>query len=82
MLARDDIPAGSDFPSVNSYKNLKQNDDGSVDVYLGPKAPDGYESNFIRTVPGKGYSVIYRLYAPLKPYFDHSWKLNDLDKVK
>ena len=82
MLVRDDISAGSDFPSINSYKNLKKNDDGSVDVYLGPKAPDGYESNFIRTVPGKGYSVIYRLYAPLKPYFDHSWKLNDLDKVK
>jgi hypothetical protein len=82
LLIRDDIPAGKDFPSISSYRKLKKNSDGSVDLYLGPKAPKGYESNFIRTVPGKGYFVIYRLYGALKPYFDQSWKLNDLIKVK
>ncbi|MCB0223731.1 MAG: hypothetical protein KDI02_08580 [Anaerolineae bacterium] len=45
------------------------------------KAPHGYESNFIRTVPGKGFTLIFRLYGPLEPYFDQSWKLNDLEKV-
>jgi hypothetical protein len=53
-----------------------------VDLYLGPKAPEGYEKNFIRTVPGKGCFVIYRLYGALEPYFDQSWKLNDLVKLK
>ena len=82
LLIRDDIPAGKDFPSISSYRKLKKNGDGSVDLYLGPKAPKGYEKNFIRTVPGKGYFVIYRLYGALQPYFDQTWKLNDLVKVK
>jgi hypothetical protein len=82
LLIRDDIPAGKDFPSISSYRQLKKNSDGSVDLYLGPKAPEGYEKNFIRTVPGKGYFVIYRLYGALEPYFDQSWKLNDLVKLK
>jgi hypothetical protein len=53
-MIRDDIPAGKDFPSISSCKELKKNSDGSADLYPGPKAPEGYEKNFIRTVPGKG----------------------------
>jgi hypothetical protein len=34
------------------------------------------------TASGKGYFVIYRLYGALQPYFDQTWKLNDLAKVK
>lgn len=82
ILQRGDVPPGQDSPSLNSYKDLKINSDGSVDLYLGPKVPQGYESNLIRTVPGKGFTLIFRLYAPLEPYFDQSWKLNDLEKIK
>ena len=42
-------------PSVSSQNtDVKVNADGSVDVYFGPKAPEGKESNWVQTIPGKG----------------------------
>jgi hypothetical protein len=41
-----------------------------VDVYFGPQAPTGKESNWVQTWPGKGWNVILRLYGPLQPWFD------------
>ena len=38
---------------VNSYQNLRKNPDGSVDVYFGPAAPSGQETNWIYTAPGR-----------------------------
>ena len=38
----------------NSRQDLVKNADGSVDVYFGPKAPKGFEKNWIPAVPGKG----------------------------
>ena len=34
------------------------------------------------TVPGKGFFVIFRLYGPTKAFFDKTWKLGDIEKVK
>jgi hypothetical protein len=39
------------------------------------------KSNWIRTVPGKGWFPIFRFYSPSKPYFDKSWVLNDIAKA-
>jgi hypothetical protein len=39
--------------AIDSYQNTQKNVDGSVDVYFGPVAPTGKESNWIYTVPGK-----------------------------
>jgi hypothetical protein len=33
--------------------DLRKNEDGSVYIYTGPKAPTGFEKNWIPTVPGK-----------------------------
>jgi hypothetical protein len=33
-------------------------------------------------VPGKGWFTLFRLYGPKKEFFDLSWKLNDIEKVK
>ncbi|QKH35364.1 DUF1254 domain-containing protein [Achromobacter pestifer] len=68
------------FPSLSSEKNLATNPDGSVDIYFGPKAPAGKESNWIQTIPGKSWLTIFRLYGPLQPWFDKSWKLNDIQQ--
>jgi len=59
----------------SSRMDLKNNGDGSVDVYCGPKAPEGFEQNWIPTVPGKGWFSYFRLYEPTEAYFDASWKL-------
>ena len=49
---------------------------------LGPKAPAGKEANWIQTVPGKGWFAILRLYGPLEPWFDKTWKPGDFELVK
>lgn len=57
---------------------LEYNEDGSVDLHFGPEAPAGRESNWVQTVPGRHWFCYFRLYGPLEPYFDHTWKLNDI----
>jgi len=61
---------------------LQKNADGSVDVYFGPTAPSGKESNWVQTVPDKFWFPYFRLYAPTQAYFDRSWPLADIEKVK
>ena len=70
------------FPSLGSQKSgVVKNADGSVDVYFGPKAPPGKEGNWIQTVPGKSWNVILRLYGPLEPWFDKSWRPGGIELV-
>ena len=71
------------FATVSSDDdNIKQNADGSYDVYFGPTPPKGFENNWIQTIPGKSWNTIFRLYGPLEPWFDRSWKLPDPVLVK
>jgi hypothetical protein len=65
---------GQPFPSLGSRDNPEQEQDGSTVLYLGPKAPEGKVSNWLRTVPDKDYFVILRLYGPLEAAIDHTWK--------
>jgi hypothetical protein len=66
---------------VNSYQNLQKNADGSVDVYFGPQAPAGKESNWVYTAKGKPWVTVFRFYGPDKPIHDKTWKLPDIEKV-
>ena len=66
---------------LSSVMDLVTNSDGSTDLYFGPTAPEGFEKNWIQTIPGKGWFVYFRLYAPTERYFDSSWPLPDIEKV-
>ncbi|MDO6581067.1 DUF1254 domain-containing protein [Photobacterium sp. 2_MG-2023] len=66
---------------VSSRNELKENQDGSIDLYFGPAAPAGFESNWIQTIKGRHWFSYFRLYAPTEAYFDKSWKLNDIEVV-
>lgn len=80
---RSMIQTDQKAPSVTSQnKNVKTNADGSVDVYFGPKAPAGYENNWVQTLPGKGWFMILRLYGPLEPWFDKTWRPGEIELVK
>jgi len=69
-------------PGIDSKKaDLQQNSDGSVTVYFGPEAPVGKESNWVQTLPGKSFNVMYRMYGPLEPWFDKTWKLGDFELI-
>jgi hypothetical protein len=61
---------------------VQKNADGSVDIYIGPKAPAGKESNWIYTPPGKKWYPWFRFYGPdWGGIFGKSWKLPDIEKV-
>jgi hypothetical protein len=62
-------------------KDLQKNADGSVDIYIGPKAPAGKESNWLYTQPGQKWFPWFRVYGPEKPILDKVWKLPDIEKV-
>ena len=71
------------YPSVDSNtEGLKKNSDGSFTVYFGPKAPKGYENNWIETVSGKSWFVALRMYSPLKPWIDQTWRPSEIELVK
>jgi hypothetical protein len=61
---------------------LKRNQDGSVDLYFGAKAPVGKKSNWIPTLPGKRWFLLFRFYGPTRAVFDKSWQLNDIDLLE
>jgi hypothetical protein len=73
---------GQPFPSLGSRDKPAQNADGSTDLYLGPKAPEGKHGNWLATVPGKGYFAILRLYGPTEAAINKSWKPGDIELVK
>ena len=68
------------FPSAgNQRKGIVINPDNSVDIFFGPAAPPGKEANWIQTIPGKGWWVMLRLYGPLEPWFDKTWKPGEVE---
>jgi hypothetical protein len=71
------------YPSVNSTdKGIVTNTDGSVDVWFAPTLPAGVnKANWAQTIPGKGWNVIFRLYGPLEPWFDKSWRPGEFELV-
>ena len=74
-----------DQPKVgvdSNAKGLQSNDDGSVDIYFGPKAPDGKESNWVPTSADGKFFLLFRFYGPEPAVFDKSWQLNDLEALK
>jgi hypothetical protein len=72
----------SNLAAHSLYDKLKPNSDGSIDLYFGPKAPAGLESNWVETVSGKGFYPMLRLYGPKAGAFDGTWKLPDVELVK
>jgi hypothetical protein len=80
---RSMLQTDQQFPSIGSQKKgIVINDDSSVDVWFGPTAPKGHEANWVQTVPGKGWNSLFRLYGPLQPWFDKTWKPGDFERVK
>lgn len=77
MLETDQKLAGLD----STQKGIKKNADGSVTIWFAPKAPAGEEANWVQTMPGKGWNSLLRLYAPLEPWFDKTWKPGDFERV-
>ena len=60
---------------------MKMNADGSVDLYVGPNARPGLESNWIPTM-GKEPYLWLRLYSPEEAFWNKSFKMPDVELVQ
>ena len=71
------------FPGIDNNKpGMIQNADGSWDIYFGPKAPEGQENNWVQTIPGKGWNMLWRVYGPLEPWFDKTWRPGEIELIE
>ncbi len=82
---RSELQTSQPYPSYNNLRDKDKvivNDDGSVDLYFGPKAPAGKEANWIQTVKGKGWFCLLRLYSPYEAWYDKTWRPGEIELVK
>jgi hypothetical protein len=80
VWTRSILANGQAAASKNSFDPaIAVNDDESVDLFFGPEPPASGESNWIRTLSGKGWFTILRLYGPTEAYMDGSWKPTDIE---
>lgn len=63
-------------------KELKINADGSVDLYIGPKSPEGKESNWLQTNVGEGWFPLFRTYGTEQALFDKTWQPGEFELIK
>jgi hypothetical protein len=79
---RSELQTSQPYPSRNHARGeLKYNSDGSVDILFGPEPPATRQNNWIQTVPGKGWFTILRVYGPLEPWYDHTWRPGDIQPI-
>ncbi len=56
--------------------------DGTTTVYFAQEQPAGVKrGNWVQTMPGKGWFLILRLYGPLEPFFDKTWRPSEIELV-
>ncbi|MBN9604034.1 MAG: DUF1254 domain-containing protein [Afipia felis] len=66
---------------ASNAAEIKKNADGSVDLYLGPKAPAGQETNWIPTDAARKFELMFRAYGPKPEFFEKKWSLSDVEQV-
>ena len=80
---RSQLQTDQQFPTLGSQtEGLKKNADGSYDIYFAPKAPKGKEGNWLQTIPGKSWWLALRMYGPLQPWIDKTWRPSEIELMK
>jgi len=73
---------GADRSSRGSAsRGLKANPDGSVDLFFGARPPPGRVGNWLATMPGGRFQILFRFREPREALFDNSWILPDVQKL-
>lgn len=73
------MPYGS---RSSQLPELQANADGSVDLFIGPEAPQRMESNWLPTDPTRPFELMLRVYGPTPAFFEKAWFLPDVEKVE
>ena len=68
------------WPSINSaHGPVPTEANGDTVIHFGPTKPPGDDVNWLQTLPDKGWFTILRLYGPLEPWFDKTWRPGELE---
>ena len=82
---RSQIQAGQDNAALRSLFELNDVDtDSPVQLHFGPEKPGdaAAAARWIKTIPGKGWFVYFRIYGPEQPAFDGTWHLPDFEPAQ
>ncbi len=80
---RSQLQTSQPFPALDSLSGkFEKNKDGSIDLYFAPQTPEGMENNWLETVPGKSWFVALRMYGPLEPWINKTWRPGEIELVK
>jgi hypothetical protein len=67
--------------SINSYTELKNNTDGSLDLYLQNQSPGpDKESNWL-PAPADSFNLIMRLYIPQPQALNGTWQIPPVERI-
>ena len=70
------------FPSRNQFDRPPTNADGSINLFFAPDKPNGVDSkSWIQTLKGRAFMLTIRLYGAEAPYFDQTWKPDDVVRL-
>jgi hypothetical protein len=67
---------------ASNDQGVQHDADGSTTVYFGPHPPPAGKANWVPTLPGRGFEVMFRLYGPQPALFDKTWTLPDIVEVE
>jgi hypothetical protein len=69
--------------AVSSRTGVVPNEDGSVTIHFSPALPDGVnKANWIETNSGESWFTYLRFYGPTEAYFDETYPLQNIKRVK
>ncbi|MDV0447120.1 hypothetical protein MsAg5_09940 [Methanosarcinaceae archaeon Ag5] len=79
---RSEVVTDQNKASLSSLnEKFQTNSDGSIDLYVGPDAPKGFEKQWIKTRPNEGWFTYFRIYGIKEDAVNGKWKLNDFEKL-
>lgn len=80
---RSQLQTSQPTPSVGSQtEGIKTNKDGSYSIYFSPEPPEGFENNWLETIPGKSWFTVLRLYGPEDPWIKKEWRPSEIELVE
>jgi hypothetical protein len=79
---RSQLQTDQQFPTLGSQtEGVQKNADGSYDIYFAPEPPKGKEGNWLQTIPGKSWWLALRMYGPLQPWIDQTWRPGEVELI-
>jgi len=73
------IQTDQPWPSIHKQKTkLLVNEDGSIDAWFGPLAPQGEENNWVKTLPCRNWYLTLRLYQPTEAWLKGAWRPGEI----